>query len=159
MAVTFLPFDYRTFHQCNLGVMKSTLKHGLLRHETNPDCSRVSHCLPRSIGLRFTRLISPNILFLLSDDQSWNGLSCQMHPDIPGSAHRIIETPYLEKMAKEGMRFSAAYSPSPVCSPTRISLQTGKSPAQLHCTEVAPTMTAADVFRLISPTIKKSIPK
>lgn len=101
----------------------------------------------------------PNILFLLSDDQSWNGLSCQMHPDIPGSAHRYIETPNIARLASEGRRFSAAYSPAPVCSPTRISLQTGKSPAQLNWTKAAPTMTAEDGFRLISPTINKRIPE
>ncbi|MEM1443354.1 MAG: sulfatase [Verrucomicrobiota bacterium] len=101
----------------------------------------------------------PNILFLLSDDQSWNGLSCRMHPDIAESAHRIIETPHLARLAAEGMRFSAAYSPAPVCSPTRISLQTGKSPAQLHWTKAAPTMGAADGFKLISPTIRRSIPQ
>ncbi|MEM9283898.1 MAG: sulfatase [Verrucomicrobiota bacterium] len=101
----------------------------------------------------------PNILFLLSDDQSWNGLSCRMNPDIPESSHPYIETPRIAQLASEGMRFSAAYSPSPVCSPTRISLQTGKSPAQLHWTKAAPTMTADDGFKLISPTIIRKIPE
>lgn len=101
----------------------------------------------------------PNFLFLLSDDQAWNGLSCQMHPDMPGSAHRVIETPNIAQLAAEGMRFSAAYSPSAVCSPTRISLQTGKSPAQLHWTKAAPTMGQSDGFKLISPTISKRIPE
>ena len=34
----------------------------------------------------------PNILFLLSDDQAWAGLSCQMHPDMPESKHGFVET-------------------------------------------------------------------
>lgn len=80
----------------------------------------------------------PNIVFMLSDDQGWNGLSVAMHPDVPGSKGDIYHTPNLEKLAAQGMRFSAAYAPAPVCSPTRISLQTGKSPAQLHWTKAAP---------------------
>ncbi len=99
----------------------------------------------------------PNFLLLLSDDQGWNGLSCQMHPDLPDSKHAVIQTPHIATLASEGMRFSAAYSPSPVCSPTRVSLQTGKSPAQCHWTKAAPVMTAADGFKLIPPSSRKNI--
>lgn len=80
----------------------------------------------------------PNIVFMLSDDQSWNGTSVAMHPDLPGSKGDIFHTPNLEKLASQGMRFSAAYAPASVCSPTRISLMTGKSPAALHWTKAAP---------------------
>ena len=80
----------------------------------------------------------PNIVFMLSDDQGWSGLSVPMHPDFAGSKGEIFRTPNLEKLASQGMRFSAAYAPAPVCSPTRSSLQTGKSPAQLHWTKAAP---------------------
>jgi len=80
----------------------------------------------------------PNIVFMLADDQGWNGLSVQMAPDVPGSRGEIFQTPNLEQLAAQGMRFSNAYAPAPVCSPTRISIQTGKSPAQLHWTKAAP---------------------
>ncbi|MFN5916085.1 MAG: sulfatase-like hydrolase/transferase, partial [Planctomycetota bacterium] len=76
----------------------------------------------------------PNIVLMLSDDQGWDGLSVPMHPDVPASKGQHFYTPNLERLAARGMRFSNAYSPAPVCSPTRISLQTGKSPAQLHWT-------------------------
>jgi len=102
-------------------------------------------------------LSPPNFLFLLSDDQAWSGLSCQMHPDIPESKSAIVETPNLAKLASEGMRFSAAYSPAAVCSPSRISLQTGKSPAQCRWTKAAPSMVAEDGFKLIPPLSRKSI--
>lgn len=95
-----------------------------------------------------------NIIFMLADDQGWNGLSVPMHPDVPGSKSAIIQTPFLEKFAAQGMRFSAAYSPAPVCSPTRISIQTGKSPAQLHWTKAAP---AESGRKLIEPRLIKSI--
>ena len=80
----------------------------------------------------------PNIVFMLADDQGWNGLSVAMHPEIAASRGEIFQTPNLKKLAAEGMRFSNAYAPAPVCSPTRISLQTGKSPARLHWTKAAP---------------------
>lgn len=99
----------------------------------------------------------PNFLFLLSDDQAWNGLSCQMHPDMPDSRSRYIETPNIARLAEEGMRFSAGYSPASVCAPTRISLQTGKSPAQCHWTKAAGSMTAEDGFPLIPPQNRRSI--
>ena len=97
----------------------------------------------------------PNIVFMLSDDQGWSGLSVPMHPDFAGSKGEIFRTPNLEKLASQGMRFSAAYAPAPVCSPTRSSLQTGKSPAQLHWTKAAPT---EEGHKLIEPRIIKSLP-
>ena len=85
----------------------------------------------------------PNIIFVLSDDQAWNGLSTRMHPDLAWSASDFVRTPNIARLAKQGTRFSAAYAPASVCSPIRISLQTEKSPAQLQWTKAAPTMTAA----------------
>ena len=100
----------------------------------------------------------PNILFMLADDQSWNGLSAAMHPNIAQSKSAFVQTPQLEKLAAQGMRFSAAYAPAPVCAPTRISLQTGKSPAALHWTKASRSVTAADGYRMIPPVNIRSIP-
>jgi arylsulfatase A-like enzyme len=80
----------------------------------------------------------PNIIVLLSDDQDWNGLSTPMDPAVRGSQSDYYETPNLAKFAAEGMRFSNGYAPAPVCSPTRISLQTGMTPARLGWTKAAP---------------------
>ena len=96
----------------------------------------------------------PNIVVLLADDQDWNGLSTPMHPEIPGSQSDFYETPCLSKFAAEGMRFSNGYAPSPVCSPTRISLLTGMSPARLGWTKAAPP--EAD-HKLIEGASRKSI--
>ena len=117
------------------------------------------------VGLALPRLSSgaegagrrPNFVFILADDQNWNGLSVQMHDGIPGSKSDFYRTSNLEKLASQGMRFSAAYAPSPVCSPTRYSLQTGKSPAQLHWTKAAPTMAAEDGYKLVPPKIERQI--
>ncbi|MCX7418940.1 MAG: sulfatase [Planctomycetia bacterium] len=96
----------------------------------------------------------PNIVFMLADDQGWSGLSVAMHPDVAGSKGDVFHTPNLERLAAQGMRFSAGYAPASVCSPTRISLQTGKSPATLHWTKAAPPESG---HKLIEPRNVKSI--
>jgi arylsulfatase A-like enzyme len=96
----------------------------------------------------------PNFIFMLSDDQAWNGLSVAMHPEVAGSKGEIFHTPNLERLALQGMRFSSAYAPAPVCSPTRISIQTGKSPAQLHWTKAAPAVPGR---KLIEPRLIKDL--
>lgn len=106
-----------------------------------------------SVGVAAER---PNIVFMLSDDQAWNGLSVAMHPNVAGSKGDIFHTPNLEKLAAQGMRFSAGYAPASVCSPTRVSLMTGKSPAALHWTKAAPPEAG---HKLIEPRNIRSIPE
>lgn len=69
----------------------------------------------------------PNIVFILADDQGVHQLSCY------GSD--FYETPNIDRLAAEGMKFTNAYAASPVCSPTRASIMTGKYPARLHLTD------------------------
>ena len=52
-----------------------------------------------------------------------------------------MQTPYLEMLAEDGMVFSAAYAPAPVCAPTRASLLTGMSCAALNWTMAGPAAT------------------
>lgn len=99
----------------------------------------------------------PNFIFILSDDQDWTETSVQMHPDFPNSRSAFIQTPNLERLAKKGITFSSAYSPAPVCSPTRVSLQTGKSPAALHWTKASSPVTAANNYPLLPQPINKNI--
>lgn len=96
----------------------------------------------------------PNFVLIVSDDQDWNGLSVQMHPDMPNSKSDFYRTPNLEKFAAQAMRFSSGYAPAPVCSPTRISLLTGRSPAALRWTKAAP---AEDGHKLIEAENRKSV--
>jgi len=72
----------------------------------------------------------PNIVFILVDDLGWADLGCY------GSS--FYETPNLDRLAKEGMRFTDAYAAAPVCSPTRASILTGKYPARLGITDWLP---------------------
>lgn len=80
--------------------------------------------------------LPPNIIMILVDDQSWNGTSVRMDPDDPLSASDFYQTPNLESLAADGMRFSNAYSAASICSPTRSALLTGRSPGQLGVTDI-----------------------
>ncbi|MFJ9849495.1 sulfatase [Streptomyces sp. NPDC101150] len=64
----------------------------------------------------------PNILFILGDDLGWADLSSYGSPD--------IRTPHLDRLARQGVRFTQAYAGSATCSPTRFSLYTGRYPGR-----------------------------
>jgi arylsulfatase A-like enzyme len=53
-----------------------------------------------------------------------------MHPDVPESMSPYLETPALNRLAREGMVFSSGYSPAPLCTPTRRSIQVGATAAR-----------------------------
>ncbi len=74
----------------------------------------------------------PNFVFILTDDQGWNGLSVRMNPSVPGSGSSYYNTPRLAEFTRQGMRFSQAYAPAPTCSPTRYAIQFGRSPHSLR---------------------------
>ena len=63
----------------------------------------------------------PNILFILSDDQGAWAMHCAGTPE--------LYTPNLDRIARSGMRFDNFFCVSPVCSPARASLLTGRIPS------------------------------
>jgi len=71
----------------------------------------------------------PNILFILVDDMGWTGLNC--------FGNKLVETPNIDSLANQGMRFTSAYA-APVCSPARASILSGKYPARLGITMALP---------------------
>ncbi len=75
--------------------------------------------IPFVSGL-FTNASKPNIVVILCDDFGYGDLACYGHPH--------INTPHLDQMAREGIRFTDFYSAAPVCSPSRVGLLTGRSP-------------------------------
>lgn len=58
---------------------------------------------------------SPNIIFILTDDQGWTSVSYRCDPALPESASDYIETPRLARVAREGMRFTDAYAVRSKC--------------------------------------------
>jgi len=69
----------------------------------------------------------PNVVLILVDDLGVSDVGCQ--------GNTFIETPHIDKLAKDGTRFTNSYSACTVCSPTRASLLTGQYPARLHITD------------------------
>ena len=72
----------------------------------------------------------PNIVLFLIDDLGYGDLGCY--------GNTFSETPHIDRLASEGMRFTSAYASAPVCSPSRASILTGMTPARLHLTQWIP---------------------
>ena len=66
----------------------------------------------------------PNILFILCDDMGYGDLACYGQP--------FIDTPNIDRMASEGMRFTQAYAGSPVSAPSRATIMTGQHTGHTH---------------------------
>jgi len=73
------------------------------------------------------RAAPPHILLVMADDLGWKDVRCQ--------GNERLNTPRLDALAKQGVRFTNAYAASPVCSPTRGALITGLAPARLRITQ------------------------
>jgi len=71
-----------------------------------------------------------NVVLVLADDLGWTDLHCY------GSQY--YETPHIDKLARDGVKFTQAYSACTVCSPSRAAILTGKYPARLHITDWIP---------------------
>lgn len=69
----------------------------------------------------------PNFIVILVDDMGATDLGC--------TGSKFYETPHIDRLARDGMRFTNGYSACTVCSPTRASLLTGKNPAALRLTD------------------------
>ncbi len=65
----------------------------------------------------------PNILLIMTDQQSSEALSCRL-------GHRYLNTPHLDSLAAEGAFFSRAYCANPLCVPSRTSMFTGRYPVE-----------------------------
>ncbi len=83
----------------------------------------------------------PNIVFILADDLGQHQVGTY--------GGNFYETPNIDQLAAEGMRFNNAYAACTVCSPTRASIMTGKYPARLHLTDFIPGKVPDDVPLLV----------
>ncbi len=72
----------------------------------------------------------PNVLMIMIDDLGWM--------DVAFQGNRLVETPRLDELCQQSMRFTDAYAAAPVCSPTRAAVVTGLAPARLHITNHLP---------------------
>ena len=88
------------------------------------------------------RAAPPNFVVIFADDLGWGDLGCYGHP--------TINTPNLDAMAAEGMKFTSFYSASPVCTPSRAALMTGRLPGRSGM--------CSDTRRVLFPDSKLGIP-
>ncbi len=75
----------------------------------------------------------PNIIFIMADDLGSGELGCY--------GNTFNETPNLDKLSTQGLKFNQAYAAAPICSPTRASLMTGQYPARVRITDFLPAKT------------------
>ncbi len=88
-------------------------------------------CLAAAVAVADTEPDArPNVLLVLVDDLGWMDLGCQ--------GNERLHTPHIDRLAREGMRFTDAYAAAPVCSPSRAAILTGLSPARLGLTNHIP---------------------
>ena len=66
----------------------------------------------------------PNIIYIMADDLGYADLSCYGRKD--------YQTPNLDKLCSQGVKFMNAYATAPVCTPTRVAFMTGRYPARLN---------------------------
>ena len=79
---------------------------------------------------------APNFIIIYADDLGYTQTSVPMMKDRPELGHSLHQTPNLEKLAEQGMRFSNAYCPSPVCTSSRASIQFGMTTARVGCISI-----------------------
>jgi uncharacterized sulfatase len=92
--------------------------------------------------------VPPNIVIILADDLGWADLGCY--------GNRFNETPNIDRLAREGMRFMQFYA-GPVCSPTRANLQSGQDQARFGITQHIPGH-RRPFARLIDPAVPSHLP-
>src|SRR3954466_11588031 len=90
-----------------------------------------------------------NVVLILADDFGWTDLACY------GS--KFYDSPNIDRLPRDGMKFTAAYSACTVCSPTRAALMTGKYPARLHVTDWIPGLPPSNP-KLLVPDWTKHLP-
>ncbi len=90
-----------------------------------------------------------NVVLILADDFGWTDLACY------GSEY--YESPNIDKLARDGVKFTQAYSACTVCSPSRAAILTGKYPARLHITDWIPGLPPENP-KLLVPDWTKYLP-
>ncbi len=92
----------------------------------------------------------PNIVFLLIDDMGW--------PDVACYGHRFHETPTIDALCRQGLKFTDFYAATPVCSSTRCTIQSGQHAARVGITDFIPGH-FRPFEKLIVPAIENELPQ
>jgi arylsulfatase A-like enzyme len=101
----------------------------------------------------------PNFVFILADDQAWNGLSVRMIAGDDASKSRTTHTPNTQKLADRGVVFSQAYAAHPKCECSRASIICGRTTTSLNATSKSVRTWAAPVADSLANSLKRSRPE
>lgn len=124
---------------------------------------KIIHVIQILLGLAGSSLVAadlnprakPNVVFILADDLGWSDTTLY-------GTTEFYQTPNLERLAQRGMKFTRAYSASPLCSPTRSAILTGLSPARTGITtpncHLPQVVLAANISKKASPDQKSIQP-
>jgi len=103
----------------------------IMKGKQTMKCRKSTFLLSSLCGVGVTAVAAAetpmNVVFILADDLGWSDTTLY-------GTTTLYETPNLERLAQRGMTFTRAYSASPLCSPTRASILTGRNPARLGLT-------------------------
>jgi arylsulfatase A-like enzyme len=89
-------------------------------------CAAFATCTAHVTVAAESSVARPNIIVVLIDDMGWGDFSC--------FGNRDIETPNIDRLASEGLRFEQFYVNSPICSPSRVAISTGQYPTRWRIT-------------------------
>ncbi len=103
-----------------------------------------------ALPVQANEIRQPNVVFFLVDDLGWSDVGCF------GST--FYDTPSIDRLAAQGVRFTDAYAACHVCSPTRASILTGKYPATLNLTDWLPGRRNFPFQRLLNAEIHQHLP-
>jgi arylsulfatase A len=92
----------------------------------------------------------PNIVFILIDDMGWPDVACYGHP--------FHETPTIDRLCAEGLKFTDFYAATPVCSSTRATIQSGQYSARVGITDFIPGH-FRPFEKLVVPPIENALPE
>ena len=85
----------------------------------------LSLCLATALATAASATGPPNVVLVMADDQGWGDMAYNGHPH--------LKTPNFDALAKEAIRFDLFHAAAPVCSPTRGSVMTGRTPNRMAC--------------------------
>jgi len=106
--------------------------------------------LAATVAISVAAADKPNFVLIFADDLGINDLSCYGRKD--------QQTPNLDRMAAEGVRFTCGYCSQPICSPSRAGLMTGKTPGRLHLTTFLRGRPDAKSQMVLHPKMRMELP-
>jgi arylsulfatase A len=113
-----------------------------------------------ALAVKATLLAStPNIIFILADDQSWNGTSVRMMSGLADSGSHRFHTPNIERLARQGMTFSQAYAAHCKCECSRAAIQMGRTTTTLNAPDKMSRDWSAPDTESLANLLKRAAPE